>query len=127
MMALFSDTAADEYDATGDATGIYEIYHDYENHVTTARKTRNNDDNFIMPGETIIAVANGGRDANGLPKDVPIAGHRYVVHEFYIAPYGVGVVLNNVDGTPLDNYPYRGYVFAKIRSGEIYFKKDDES
>jgi hypothetical protein len=88
---------------------------------------------FIMPGDTIICTADGGRDDCGRPVDVPLAGHRYIVDSFYIAPYGMGVVLSNVDGTPLDNYPYRGYVFISIcvrydRAFEMkaYFKPDTE-
>lgn len=86
---------------------------------------------FIEPGDVVIALIDGSRDANGLPKDVPLAGCRYVVHSFYIAPYGMGVVLNNIDDTPMDNYPYRGYVFTKLGTRNnptprIFFKKDDE-
>lgn len=93
---------------------------------------------FIEPGDVVICMRDGTRDPDGLPKDVPLEGHRYIVHSFYLAPYGMGVVLNNLDGTPLDNYPYRGYKFGKPsleadRWGTrqravitVLFKKDDE-
>lgn len=95
------------------------------------RHVATKDDLFILPGDTVIALQDGKRDPKGLPQEVPLAGHRYVVHSFYAAPYGMGVVLNNVDGTPLDNYPYRGYIFTMLGTRSdpqprIYFKKDDE-
>lgn len=92
---------------------------------------------FVEEGDWLEALADGGRDKDGLPEQVPERGKRYRVERFYIAPYGLGVVLRDEFDQPLDPYPYRGYVFMNFRpidqSGqnvrcEVKFKKvkDDE-
>ena len=90
---------------------------------------------FCEEGDVVEALRDGQRDPKGLPKDVPIKGERYRVVRFYIAGYGVGVVLANMDESIMDCYPYKGYVYAKmeivdagipgmsITNNTFYFKK----
>lgn len=63
---------------------------------------------MIGPGSVVVATRDGGRDREGLPIDVPRAGHRYIVVDTYETPYGLGVELEN-----MDPFPYRGYILHR--------------
>jgi len=86
---------------------------------------------FVEPGEIVEALRDGELDKDGNPYDHVKKGQRYRIDTMYAAPYGIGCTLRRLDGTVMDNYPYRGYVFRKysVRDGNPtithYFKKVD--
>jgi hypothetical protein len=70
---------------------------------------------FVEEGDWIEALQPGSRDKDGLPEQVPERGKRYRIERFYLAPYGIGVVLRDEHDQPLDPYPYRGYIYARFK------------
>lgn len=78
---------------------------------------------MIGPGSVVVATRDGGRDPDGLPLDIPRAGHRYIVVDTYEMPYGLGCTLEG-----MDHFPYRGYYLhrrGKGKSSGWYFKEVD--
>lgn len=75
----------------------------------------------LKPGDTLVALRNGGKDSFGLPEQRPVKGRQYVLTSIYPMKYGFGCTLEGMNPKP-----YRGYLLfvdnTKFKRG-WYFRK----
>lgn len=60
-------------------------------------------------GDLVMAVRDGGHDANGFPRERPIAGRYYRITGIYTMSYGLGCTLAG-----MEPFPYKGYFLMRI-------------
>jgi hypothetical protein len=61
--------------------------------------------NLITPGDKVICVLPPAVSVGGLPLQRPSLGKTYTAADTYVAKYGIGIKLEE-----LDPFPYEGYV-----------------
>lgn len=75
----------------------------------------------FKPGGVVYALANGGRDDNKLPRDIPLEANTYHITEVFYTDYGLGCKLSSYpEGKTLDHSPYQGYVLALEQEDGVY-------
>lgn len=75
----------------------------------------------FKPGDVVYALADGGRDDNKLPRDIPLGANIYHITEVFYTDYGLGCKLSSYpEGKALDHSPYQGYVLALEQEDGVY-------